>query len=109
MRQAKILFKDEEAGVLIQSDDGSFTFRYHDAWMADVTKPGISLSLPKTVQTFYSAYLFPFFCNMLPEGSNKQIVCKHHRIDENDYFGLLVTIAGFDNIGAVGVIKSETP
>ena len=30
MRQAIILFKEEEAGLLTQNDDGSFTFRYHD-------------------------------------------------------------------------------
>jgi HipA-like protein len=53
--------------------------------------------------------LFPFFTNMLPEGSNKQIVCKHHRIDDKDYFGLLMTIAKYDSIGAVRVIKSEKP
>jgi len=41
MRSAGIVFKGEEAGILTQSDDGVFTFRYHDAWMADSNKPGI--------------------------------------------------------------------
>jgi len=44
---------------------------------------------------------------MLPEGTNKQIVCKHYRIDENDFFGLLLTTAKYDSIGAVRVIKFE--
>jgi serine/threonine-protein kinase HipA len=44
---------------------------------------------------------------MLPEGSNKQVVCKHHRIDQEDYFGLLMTTAKNDPIGAVRVIKIE--
>ena len=87
MRQAKILFKDEEAGILTQNDDGSFAFRYHDAWMADHKKPGISLSFPKVEQEYCSKSLFPFFYNMLPEGSNKQIVCNYNRIDKEDYFG----------------------
>jgi serine/threonine-protein kinase HipA len=107
MRQAKILYKDEEAGLLTQNDDGSFMFRYNASWIADSKKPGISLSLPKVEQEYYSKFLFPFFFNMLPEGSNKQIVCKHHRIDKNDYFGLLITTAKYDSIGAVRVIKSE--
>lgn len=107
MRQAKILFKEQEAGLLTQHDDGSFTFRYHDAWMTDTNKPSISLTLPKTEQEFHSKYLFPFFYNMLPEGSNKQVVCKHHRIDKDDYFGLLMTTAKSDSIGAVRVIKIE--
>ena len=107
MRQAKILFKDEEAGTLIQHDDGSFTFRYHDPWMIDSTKTGISLTLPKTNQEYHSKFLFPFLYNMLPEGANKQIICKHNRIDSNDDFGLLITTAKNDSIGAVRVIKIE--
>jgi len=35
MRQAKILYKGDVAGVLVQHDDGSFTFRYGDLWLAD--------------------------------------------------------------------------
>lgn len=108
MRQAKIIYKDEEAGLLTQYDDGSFIFRYHENWLADHQKPGISLTLPKAKQEYHSKFLFPFFYHMLPEGSNKQVVCKHNRIDENDYFGLLMTVAKDDSIGAVRIIKIET-
>ncbi len=107
MRKADILFKEEAAGVLIQNDDGSFIFRYHDSWLADRNKMGISLTLPNTQQEYQSKYLFPFFYNMLPEGSNKQVVCKHMRIDSDDYFGLLMTTAKADVIGAIRVIKME--
>jgi serine/threonine-protein kinase HipA len=105
MRQAKIFFKDEEAGLLTQHNDGSFTFRYHDEWISNSDKKGISLTLPKQQKEFKSKYLFPFFFNMLPEGSNKQVVCKHMRIDIDDYFGLLMTTAKNDSIGAVRVVK----
>jgi len=44
---------------------------------------------------------------MLPEGSNKQVVCHLNRIDRNDYFGLLLTVAKSDTIGAVTIIKIE--
>lgn len=107
MRKAKIVFKDEEAGVLTQHDDGSFTFRYHAGWMDDSKKPGICLTLPKSKQEYHSKFLFPFFYNMLPEGSNKQVACKHNRVDHDDYFGLLMTVAKNDTIGAVRVIKIE--
>ena len=106
MRQAKILFKDEEAGILTQHDNGSFTFNYHDYWMQS-NKSAISLTLPKLKQVFHSKFLFPFFYNMLPEGSNKQLVCSLNKIDQTDYFGLLMTTANIDNIGAVMVIKIE--
>ena len=107
MRQAKILYKDMEAGILIQHDDGSFTFRYNDFWINDIDKPNISLTLTKQQQEYHSKNLFAFFYNMLPEGSNKQIVCKHNQIDNSDCFGLLIMTAKYDNIGAVRVIKIE--
>lgn len=107
MRKAKILYKNQEAGMLIQHDNGSFTFKYDNSWISDVAKPAISLTLPKSQQEYHSDFLFPFFYNMLPEGSNKQIVCKLNRLDLNDYFGLLLTTAKSDNIGAIKVIKIE--
>lgn len=107
MRKAKILFKNEEAGILTQHDDGSFSFRYHDQWVADINKQNISLTLPKIKLEFHSEYLFPFFFNMLPEGSNKHVACKLNRIDQEDYFGLLMATAKNDSIGAVRVIKIE--
>jgi serine/threonine-protein kinase HipA len=107
MRAAKVLFKNEESGILTQHDDGSFTFRYHDEWLANTSKQSISLTLPKTEKEFHSQYLFPFFFNMLPEGSNKQVACKLNRIDREDHFGLLMTTAQNDSIGAVRIIKVE--
>ncbi|MDQ3143014.1 MAG: HipA N-terminal domain-containing protein [Bacteroidota bacterium] len=107
MRNAKVLFKNEEAGILTQHDDASFSFRYHDDWVADNSKQSISLTLLKTEKEFQSKYLFPFFYNMLPEGSNKQVVCKLNRIDREDHFGLLIITAKNDSIGAVRVIKLE--
>jgi HipA-like protein len=107
MRKAKILYKNQEAGMLIQHDNGSFTFKYDNSWISDETKPSVSLTLPKSQHEFHSEFLFPFFYNMLPEGSNKQIVCKLNRLDSNDYFGLLLTTAKNDTIGAVKVIKIE--
>jgi HipA-like protein len=109
MRQAKILYKDQEAGILTQHDDGSFTFRYYDTWMADSEKPGISLTLPKIEQEYHSSLLFPFFFNMLPEGSNKQVVCRYNRLEPDDYFGILMTTAKYDSVGAVRVMKIDQP
>ncbi len=40
MRIAKVLFEDEEAGILTQYDNASFGFRYHDDWILDDRKPG---------------------------------------------------------------------
>ncbi|WP_276977290.1 HipA N-terminal domain-containing protein [Flavobacterium filum] len=107
MRKAKVVFKNEEAGILTQYDDGSFSFRYHDAWIESNNKQSISLTLPKTEKEFHSKHLFSFFYNMLPEGSNKQVVCNLNKIDKEDYFGLLMNAAKHDSIGAVKIIKLE--
>lgn len=107
MRQAKILFKDEEAGLLIQHDNGSFTFRYYQSWIANNQKSAISPTLPKTEKEFHANFLFPFFFHILPEGSNKDVICKLNRINRNDYFGLLSVVAKNDSIGAVRVIKID--
>lgn len=109
MRQANVLFKDDDAGTLTQHDDGTFTFRYEDSWIVDSNRPGISLTLPKKEHVFHSKFLFPFFYNMLPEGTNKQVVCKHHRIDLSDHLSLLMISAKYDSIGAVRVVKIEEP
>lgn len=107
MRQAQVLYKKEAAGVLTQLDDGSFIFTYHDQWFNDTHKPAISLTLPKTQQEYKSKHLFPFFYNMLPEGSNKQTVCFENRIDAKDHFGILITTAKYDTIGAVQIKKLD--
>ena len=40
---------------------------------------------------------------MLPEGSNRSVICRWLRIDENDLYGLLEAMADQDFIGAVNV------
>ena len=103
MRAAEILYKGEAAGRLQQFDDGSFEFRYHDAWYNATDKPPISLNFPKKQQAYKSESLFPFFYHMLPEGSNKATACFQLRIDPTDHFGLLLHTAQFDTIGAITI------
>ena len=91
MRKANVLFKNEEAGILTQHDDSSFSFCYYDDWVSNYSKQSISLTLPKTET----------------EGSNKQVVCKLNRIDLEDHFGLLMYTAKNDSIGAVRIIKLD--
>ena len=104
MRQATVLFKDEEAACLTQHDSGVFSFYYLESWLKDSSKPAIALAFPKTDQTFESDFLFPFFYNMLPEGSNRQVVCQLNRIDPDDALGVLMVTAKYDSIGAVRLL-----
>ncbi len=107
MRSAKVFYKNEEAGIITQNDNGSYSFRYHSHWLNDAQKPPISLTLPKSTQEYHSSFLFPFFYNMLPEGTNKQMACVYYRIDPDDYFGLLLNTAKTDSIGAIRILKIE--
>jgi len=105
MRSGQVFYKNELAGTLTQLDNGSFLFQYDEQWLNDSSKPSISLTMPKNKIEFQSSTLFPFFFNLIPEGVNKQLICSKKRIDRDDYFGLLLEVAGGDTIGAVKVIK----
>jgi serine/threonine-protein kinase HipA len=106
MRQATICYKGKQAGILEQQNDGSFNFRYLETWLADPKNPSISLTLPRSQPEYHAEYLFPFFYNILPEGTNRQIVCKANRLDSDDYFGILMTTARYDTVGAITVKKN---
>lgn len=107
MRRAKVYWKGELAGSLMEADSNNYIFRYYATWFEDDTKPAISLTFPKTQQEYTSDSLFPFFYNMLSEGFNKQQQCRTLKINEKDNFELLLATAGIDTIGAVTVQRFE--
>jgi serine/threonine-protein kinase HipA len=107
MRKAKVYRNGLFVGELTEHTRKQYSFTYDEAWFYDGTKPAVSLTLPKTQQTYNSEYLFPFFFNMLSEGVNKKLQSNLLRIDENDHFGLLIATAQFDTIGAITVQPVE--
>ncbi len=100
MRSALVYRNHDLAGRLIEMGS-EYVFRYEYTYFIDQTKKAISLTLPKSQQEYKSKNLFPFFFNMLAEGVNKQIQCRHLQIDENDYFSLLIKTSGEDSIGSI--------
>lgn len=103
MRQAEVLVNKIVAGILTETDDGRYVFRYNDAYLASTELPAISLAFPKRREEYVSDELFPFFFNMLSEGANKAVQCRTLKIDEQDAFGLLLATARYDTIGAVTI------
>lgn len=103
MRQAEVFTNDVFVGVLCENDNGTFTFRYDEAFLLNNEQNAVSLSFPKRQKEFHSSILFPFFFNMLSEGANKTVQCETLKIDENDDFGLLLATAHTDTIGAVTI------
>lgn len=80
-----------------------YTFVYSDDYFNNSSKKAISISFPKTKKEFQSPILFPFFFNMLSEGANRHLQCRLLKIDEHDYFSLLLATANSETIGAITV------
>lgn len=103
MRQLDVYMNKRKAGLLTEHRPGEgYRFRYDEAYLASGS-PSISVTLSKKQESYESPTLFPFFMNMLPEGANRKVICRTSRIDENDFFGLLVAMAGKDFIGGVHI------
>lgn len=102
MRQLEILSNSILAGLLTETDDRKYQFVYDDSYV-NSELPSISMTLPKNQKEFHSDYLFPFFANILPEGANKNYICRRFHIDEDDAMGLLMAFSGKDFIGSIGV------
>ncbi|MEM9847965.1 MAG: HipA N-terminal domain-containing protein [Bacteroidota bacterium] len=103
MRKAAVFRNGILAGILIEENRHHYTFTYDEQYYLNPNYPPISLTMPKTQKRYEADFLFPFFFNMLSEGSNKKLQCLHLRIDENDHFDLLVKTARYDTIGPITV------
>jgi serine/threonine-protein kinase HipA len=103
MQKVEIYRNGILAGLLTKENSDSYIFRYDNLYFTDPDKKAISLTLPKSIKEYRSKTLFPFFCNMLSEGVNKQLQCRQLKIDENDYFGLLIATAQTNTIGTITV------
>ena len=103
MREGEVYVSGVFAGTLSELDGEGYVFTYDDVYLADRSNPAVSLTLPKKQKAFRSPYLFPFFANMLSEGSNRAVQSALHHIDADDDFGILLATAYLDTPGAVTV------
>lgn len=102
-RLAAVYVKGDLAGFLTEVDSEHYIFRYDDVYFKDVSKPAVSLTMPKTQQEYRSSFLFPVFFNMTSEGENRLIQSRLLKIDEKDDFGILLATGHTDTIGAITV------
>lgn len=107
MRKGAVYFRGDYAGEIVELAPNAYLFRYDDAYFVASDKPAISLTLSKNQQEYRSEYLFPFFFNLLSEGSNRQVQSSMLHVDESDHFGILLATAGTDVVGAVTVKPLE--
>ena len=99
MRQCKVYVHDVEAGVLQETDERQYIFTYQDGYRG----APVCIAMPVRTEPYRSAHLFPYFFNMLSEGTTRQTQSMLLHIDENDDFGILLATAQEDTIGAVTV------
>ena len=102
-KSASIYRNGELGGVLTRPNRNSYEFNYDDQWFNNPERPPVSLTMPKTKQTYKADHLFPFFFNLLSEGVNRKLQSRQLKIDEKNYFELLLATAQSDTIGAITV------
>lgn len=107
MKTIDVYYGDVLAGQLSKMPDKTYEFAYNKSYLASRNNPAISLSFPKRAEPYRSAVLFPFFNNLLPEGANRRTLCRMHRVDEKDYFGMMEMICDMDCIGNVTLKKTN--
>lgn len=102
MSAAQVLYNGRLAGILSKSE-GAYYFVYDKDYLTGAGNRPVSLTLPLREAPYESNVLFPVFVNKLSEGANKAIQTRLLKIDENDYFGLLLATAGNDGIGPLTI------
>ena len=86
-----------------EADNDIYVFKYAQGYLDSDDAIPISVNLPLQSESFTSDFLFPFFSNMLSEGSSKTIQCLKLRIDEEDAFTRLLKTVEDDPIGSITI------
>lgn len=89
MRQAKIFYKEQLAGILTENDAG-YEFRYLPEYLSLETAKPVSLTLPLRKEAYVSGVLFPFFDGLIPEGWLLDVALRNTDISALDRMSLVV-------------------
>lgn len=97
------VYRNERFVGIVSKEKGEYQFIYDQGYLNDPLALPISVGLPLKDVGYTSPVLFPFFANMLAEGSAKTIQCRALRIDENDLFTRLLKTTAGDTIGSITI------
>ncbi len=103
MQKGTVYNNQTIAGIISKKNYTEYVFEYDEYYFLDDTMPPISITLPKTIKVHTSSILFPFFFNMLSEGSNRKVQCRFLKIDEEDHFTVLLKTTSLETVGAITV------
>ncbi len=87
-------------GSLQIDEHGDLAFIYDTRWLADLSKPAISISLPKRPEPFTRRETRPFFAGLLPEEGQREAVARALGVSKDNDFRLLEQLGG-DVAGAL--------
>lgn len=103
---AEVLIGKEKVGTLSKvfgKEQELYVFVYDQMYCENTyTRPLVPL-MPKTTIPYYSEILFPIFFSLLSEGNIKKLQCQMHKIDENDYFQLLLKTCVHNTIAGIKI------
>lgn len=102
MQKGEVYRNERLIGTISKGLDG-YQFEYKKDYLDDPRALPISVRFPLRLETYTSPVLFPFFANMLAEGSSKIIQCRELRIDESDLFTRLLKTTENNTIGSITV------
>lgn len=102
MRKAIIKYNNELAGVLIEEENGNYSFTYNEDYIQKYPEQFITFEMPVISQPYKSKRLFPFFDGLIPEGWLLNIAAESWKINKSDRMGLLLACCQ-NVIGAVSV------
>jgi serine/threonine-protein kinase HipA len=106
MRQAKIYYKDDLAGHLVETDVGEYIFQYEADYVQEHPGQFLTFTMPVREQPYTDKRLFAFFEGLIPEGWLLDIASKNWKLNPNDRMGLLLACCR-NCIGAVSVIPMD--
>lgn len=102
MRKGKVFYKGLFAGIITETNDGEYVFRYDEQYVNYHPEKFITFTMPVSKFPYKDNRLFPFFEGLIPEGWLLDIAAKNWKINPNDRMGLLLACCQ-NCIGAVSV------
>lgn len=102
MKSASVYVQNKIAGLLQETDKGTYLFTY----LAGYKGTPVSLTMPVTTKQYTYDSFPPFFEGLLPEGNQLESLLRREKIDKKDYFSQLITV-GADLVGDVTVQELE--
>lgn len=102
MKRGKVYYKNHLAGIVTETNEGEYVFRYDNQYVKEYPNDFITFTMPVRVDPYTEKRLFPFFEGLIPEGWLLDIASETWKINQSDRMGLLLACCQ-DCIGAVSV------